>query len=180
MRRLFPSQQPDETIHLVVRQHWVFLLLRLLVIVFLFALLLAFQAYVPTVAPTLFVGTAGKVMSLASQIYVLILVLGVFLIWVFYYLNIQIITNLRVVDINQNGLFSRSISELHIDKIEDVTSASHGPLATLFQYGDVYVQTAGTVDRFEFDHVPAPEQIEKILLDLYENRPQPKPLPRVG
>src|SRR6185369_12372368 len=119
MRRLFPSQQTGETIHLVVREHWFYLLLRLLVVVFLFALLLAFQTYVPTVAPALFVGTAGMVISLASQLYLLGLGLTVFLIWVFYYLNIQIITDLRVVDINQKGLFSRSISELHIDKIED-------------------------------------------------------------
>jgi hypothetical protein len=172
MRLLFPSQQADETIHLVVREHWAFLLFRLLVVIFLFALLLAFQAYIPTLAPGLFEGTAGRVTLLASQIYTLGLVLTVFLIWVFYYLNVQIITNLRIVDIDQKGLFSRSIAELHIDKIEDVTSESNGALATVFQYGNVYVQTAGTVERFEFDHVPAPERIEKIILDLYERRPK--------
>src|ERR1051326_5119065 len=138
MRRLFPSQQLDETIHLVVREHWVFLVFRSLVVFFLFALLLAFQAYGPKVIPTLFTGTAGQVVTLAGQVYTLGLVMALFLIWVFYYLNIQIITNLRVVDIDQNGLFSRRISELHIDKIEDVTSESHGPMATVFQYGNVY------------------------------------------
>ncbi len=171
MRRLFPSQQLDETIHLVVREHWVFLLFRLLVVVFLFVLLLAFQTYGPSVIPGLFIGTAAKVVTLLGQVYTLALVMTVFLIWVFYYLNIQVITNLRVVDIDQHGLFSRRISELHIDKIEDVTSESNGPVATVFQYGNVYVQTAGTIDRFEFDRVPAPEQIEKIILDLYEKRP---------
>jgi hypothetical protein len=172
MHRLFPSQQADETIYLVVREHWVFLLLRLLVVAFLFALWLAFRTYVPDLAPALFEGTAGEVVSLAAQVYTLGLTMAIFLIWVFYYLNVQIVTNLRIVDIDQKGLFSRSISELHIDKIEDVTSESNGPVATIFQYGNVYVQTAGTVDRFEFDRVPAPERIEKIILDLYEKRPQ--------
>ncbi len=175
MHRLFPSQQPNETIHLVVREHWIFLVFRLLVVVFLFILLLAFQTYAPAIIPGLFEGTAAKVVALAGQVYTLGLVMTIFLIWVFYYLNIQIITNLRIVDIDQHGLFSRSISELHIDKIEDVTSESNGPIATIFQYGNVYVQTAGTIDRFEFDRVPAPEQIEKIILDLYEKRPQTPP-----
>jgi hypothetical protein len=175
MRRLFPSQQLNETIHLVVREHWIFLVFRSLVVVFLFILLIAFQTYGPTVIPALFQDTAGQVVTLASQVYTLGLVMTLFLIWVFYYLNIQIITNLRIVDIDQHGLFSRRISELHIDKIEDVTSESNGPVATVFQYGNVFVQTAGTVDRFEFDRVPAPEQIEKIILDLYEKRPQTPP-----
>lgn len=170
MRFLFPGQQLDETVHLVVREHWMFLMFRMLVIVFLFALLLVFQTYMPNILPTLFEGTAAKVVTLATQVYIMILVLGVFLIWVLYYLNIQIITNLRIVDIHQKGLFSRSISELHMDKIEDVTSESNGVLAAIFQFGNVYVQTAGAVDRFEFDRVPAPDLIEKIILDLYEKR----------
>jgi len=173
MRRLFPSQQLDETVHLVVREHWIFLVFRLVVVAFLFGLLLAFQTYAPRVVPGLFEGNAARVMALGGQVYTLALIMAIFLIWVFYYLNIQVITNLRVVDIDQKGLFSRSISELHIDNIEDVTSESNGPVATIFQYGNVYVQTAGTVDRFEFDRVPAPEQIEKIILDLYEKRPRP-------
>lgn len=176
MRHLFPGQQNDEVIELVVREHWFFLVVRLLVVVLLFILLVAAQAYGPSIVPSLFTGTAAKVVSLFGQIYLMILVFGVFLIWVFYYLNMQIITNLRIVDVDQHSLFSRSISELHIDKIEDVTSDSHGPFAVIFGYGNVYVQTAGTVDRFEFDRVPVPERIVKIILDLYEKRPEARAL----
>jgi len=177
MRRLFPSQQDNETIFLVVREHWFFLLLRLLIVVFLFAMLLAFQDFGPGIVPGLFQGVPGRVVGLFSQLYVMMLVLGVFLIWVFYYLNIQIITNLRIVDIDQRGLFHRRISELHIDKIEDVTSEATGAFATMFQFGNVYVQTAGTVERFVFERVPSPERIEKVVLDLYERRPAAPPAP---
>jgi hypothetical protein len=96
------------------------------------------------------------------------LVMSLFLIITIYYLNIQIITNLRVVDVSQEGLFSHTISELHIDKIEDATSQTNGVLGTIFNYGDVFVQTAGTVERFDFHNVPDPAAIEKIVLDLYE------------
>ncbi len=172
MRRLFPSQQTDETIFLVVREHWIFLVFRLFVVVLMFGLLLAFRRFGPAVSPGLFEGTAAVIVKLLSQLYLLALLVGLFAIWIFYYLNIQIITNIRIVDIDQKGLFRRVISELHIDKIEDVTSDANGILSTVFRFGNVYVQTAAAVERFEFDRVPKPEGIEKIILDLYEKRPQ--------
>jgi len=38
----------------------------------------------------------------------------------------------------------------------------------LFLILEVYVQTAGTKERFEFNQVPHPGQIEKLILGMYE------------
>jgi hypothetical protein len=92
-----------------------------------------------------------------------------------YYLNTYVITIDRIVDINQVGLFNHTISELNLEKIEDVTSEVHGILGHIFDYGTVYVQTAGTVDRFEFDNVPNPGKITKVILGLYEDRTRAHP-----
>jgi hypothetical protein len=167
-RKLFPSQLETENIFLVVREHWFHLFLKLLVWVFFAFVLVFFEHLGKIYTPALFEGTAGQTTSLFVQVYTVFLVLSLFLILVFYYLNIQIITDIRVVDVSQEGLFSHTISELHIDKIEDATSQTIGIFGTLFNYGDVYVQTAGTVDRFEFQNVPNPAAIEKLILDLYE------------
>lgn len=166
--KLFPSQLDTEEIYLVVREHWVNLLLKILVWGFFAAVLIFFNRFAHANLPTLFVGVWGQVTMLFTQIYTLFLSLSLFLILVFYYLNIQIITGIRVVDVTQEGLFSHTISELHIDKIEDATSQTNGILGTIFNYGDVYVQTAGTVERFEFKNVPDPAGIEKLILNLYE------------
>ena len=166
--KLFPSQLEEETIYLVVREHWIHFFLKVLVWLFFAAVLILFNRFVPRYVPGLFEDTAGQVTHLFTQVYTLFLALSLFLIFVFYYLNIQIITNIRIVDITQTGLFSHTISELHIDKIEDVTSQTTGVLGTVFNYGDVFVQTAGTVERFEFLDVPNPASIEKVILDLYE------------
>jgi uncharacterized membrane protein YdbT with pleckstrin-like domain len=90
------------------------------------------------------------------------------MVWVLYYLNMQIITNIRLVDIEQVSLFARTVSELNIHNVQDVTSESHGIFATLFGFGDVYVQTAGAQQRFVFETIGHPEEIKKLLLDLYE------------
>jgi hypothetical protein len=163
LHKLFPSQQEDETIYLVVREHWAHLALKVLVWVFFAAVLVLFNIFSQSALPILGQGTL-----LVTQIYTMLLVLSLFLIFVFYYLNIQIITSIRVVDVTQEGLFNHVISELHIDKIEDATSQTVGILGTIFNYGNVFVQTAGTAERFEFHNVPNPAGIEKMVLDLYE------------
>lgn len=166
--KLFPSQQADETVYMVVREHWVHLLLKIFAWLFFAAVLVLFNRFAKTYLPNLFMERTGQITLLFTQVYTLFLVASLFIIFVVYYLNVQIITNLRIVDIDQVGLFNHRVSELHIDKIEDVTSEVTGILGTIFNYGDVYVQTAGTVERFEFCHVPDPAAIEKLILDLYE------------
>ena len=168
MAQLFPSQLESETIYLVVREHWVQLVLKLLLWLVLALALVLFQTYGPQILPQLFTDTAGQVTTLLGQVYSLFLVVSLLIIWILYYLNMQVITSLRVVDISQDGLFSHTLSELHIDKIEDVTSEVDGILGTMFDYGMVYVQTAGTKERFEFHNVPHPGKIEKLILSLYE------------
>ncbi len=166
--KLFPSQLEGEKIYLVVREHWVHLLFKVFVWGFFAVALVLFNRYAQIYVPLLFVGSFGQVTLLFTQVYTLFLSLSLFLIFVFYYLNIQIVTNIRVVDIDQVGLFSHVISELHLDKIEDVTSEQNGIFSTIFNYGDVFVQTAGTIERFEFSDVPDPAGIEKLILDLYQ------------
>src|SRR5579872_5539208 len=101
MRRLFPSQRDDEQIYLVVREHWVHLFLKFLIWVFFAAMLVLFNRYAGANVPGLFEGPWGQITKLFTQIYTLFLALSLFLIFVFHYLNIQIITNLRVVDVTQ-------------------------------------------------------------------------------
>jgi ABC-type multidrug transport system fused ATPase/permease subunit len=173
-RRIFPSQQEGEDIYMVVREHWVHLMLKMLVWLFFAAAMILFNRYAHQYLPQLFEGRFGQVTNLFTQVYTLFLTLSLFLIWIFYYLNIQVITNIRIVDITQEGLFSHTVSELHIDKIEDVTSQTNGVFGTIFNFGHVFVQTAGTVERFEFQDVPNPAGIEKLILDLYEKTHPPK------
>ncbi|MBI3232362.1 MAG: hypothetical protein HYZ51_04780 [Candidatus Doudnabacteria bacterium] len=171
MHKLFPSQAEDETIHIVVRQHWVVLLKKLIIWFIFAAALVLFRRFGESYLPGLFESEVGAVTQLFVQVYTLFLTLSLFLIWLIYYLNVQIITDRRIVDIDQVGLFHHEVSELHIENIEDVTSDVSGVLGTIFNYGDVFVQTAGTVDRFEFSDVPSPGAINKLILDLYEQIP---------
>ncbi len=176
MHKLFAGQLENEKIYLVVRRHWYFLAKRILITLLIAALYLFFIRSGPETVPGLFQGTAGIIISLFSRLFELGLLFSLLIIWVLYYLNMQIITEVRIVDIDQISLFSRTVSELNIINIQDVTSESNGIAATVFGFGDVYLQTAGVQQRFVFESIPHPEEVKKLLLDLYEKEAiKPRP-----
>lgn len=168
MHKLFPSQSENEKIYLVVREHWVYFALKAAIWLFFLGLYIAVRIFGPAYFPLVFEDTAGQIIALVLDVYLLILILTIFMLWVLYYLNMQIITAVRIVDVDQVGLFSHTASELHIEKIEDVTSEVNGIIGTVFNYGNVYIQTAGATEHFEFTNVPNPALIQKMVHDLYE------------
>ncbi len=176
---LFPGQQADEDIILVLREHWFYLMMRLAGWLVFVAIIFAFDHYVPKLLPQLFQDPYLNYVNLFKNAYMLFLVLGLMMIWVLYYLNIQIITSMRVVDVTQSSLFSRTVSELTFEKIEDVTGETNGFFGTIFGYGNVLVQTAGTTERFTFWHVPKPDAVEKMLLDISAQKIKTAPVSTV-
>lgn len=90
-----------------------------------------------------------------------------FIIWVDYHLDIWIVTSARIVNIEQKGFFSRTISELEYTDIQDVTSDIHGVVHTAFNYGDVKIQTSGTHGRFTFRNIPKPEKMKTLVMHLH-------------
>lgn len=88
-----------------------------------------------------------------------------FLTW---YFNVNIITDERIIDVDFNNLIYKEISETEINKVQDVTYRMGGAIRTLFHYGDVFIQTAGTEENFEFLAIPRPEQVAKLLDQLRE------------
>lgn len=89
--------------------------------------------------------------------------------WLDYYLDVAVITNERVVDIDQEGFFNRKISELYLSDVEDVTGTIKGALGTFLDFGDVTVQSAGNQAEFILDKVPHPYKITKLIIDLHQD-----------
>ena len=86
-----------------------------------------------------------------------------FLTWFF---NVYIITDERIVDVDFYNLTYKEVSDANLDKIEDVTYKMGGVIRTLFNYGDVLIQTAAEVTNFDFLAVPYPDKVVKVLQDL--------------
>ena len=94
-----------------------------------------------------------------------------FLDWFF---SVFIITDERIFDVDFLNLVYREISEANIDQIQDVTVIMGSVIRTMFNYGDVIIQTASEVPRIEFEAVPKPDLVAKVLRELRVEEEQEK------
>jgi hypothetical protein len=78
--------------------------------------------------------------------------------------NVLIFSNLHIILVEQPTLFSRQISQLTYARIQDVSGSRVGVWATLFDYGDVQVQSAGETEKFIFHRAPHPEALAEYAL----------------
>ncbi len=108
------------------------------------------------------------IIVLGGSIYALSVWLFLFSAFLDYYLDLWIVTNDRIMNVEQHGLFGRTISELDLSNIQDVTSEIKGIIATVFNYGDVHIQTAAEEKRFVFEQIPNPHVVRQAILDMVE------------
>jgi len=170
--KYFPSQEQGEKVFLLVRKHWwnyvPFAITGILMILPIIAVLMywsANSASIPYETGTMIIG--------GLAIYCMF-TLGVQLIgFISYYLDVYIVTDHRIVDIDQAGLFNRKISELHLHQVQDVNAQVKGIFATLLHFGDVNIQTAGERENFTFSAIPNPYTVAKQIINLHEAHIEP-------
>lgn len=167
----------DDLIHRKEGENVVFYLRRDIIVLLGNLLLIAFFAMIPLgirwfvmwQSPGLFDGPVIEpLLTLLVSAYYLMVWLFFFATYVDYYLDAWIVTSDRVINVEQRGLFNRTISELDLANVQDVTSEVKGVIAFFFRYGNVYVQTAAEKEYFIFEQVPRPDEIRKRLLLLVE------------
>lgn len=165
----FPGQHDGERVLLVLRRHpFVFVLVTAAFV--LFALLPLFVRFlIPESFFQNLQGTVWEVLvTVALSMYFLFLWLFFAYAWVDYYLDLWIVTDERIVNIEQAGFFNRVISEQRLLRVQDVTSDVKGLVPTFLDYGNVFVQTAGERGRFVFEQVPHPDLVKKVVLLAHE------------
>ncbi len=86
--------------------------------------------------------------------------------WTDYYLDVWVITNRRVIDIDHIGLFSRDVSTVRLEDIEDITTEIHGILSITLKFGTITLQTAGSKNEFYLVNATDPEMVRKVIHEL--------------
>src|SRR3989304_4735310 len=79
---------------------------------------------------------------LATSIYYLFITLYSFIRWIDYYFDLLLVTDQRVILILQQGIFSRQMSELPLNQVQNVRGVVSGILQTIYKYGKVDVESA--------------------------------------
>ncbi|MBI3305475.1 PH domain-containing protein [Candidatus Parcubacteria bacterium] len=159
--------RPHEEPLLVLRRHWLiaaaYIALATLLALGPVAAVAALQQFWPAL-----LGGGVQLIAFAASLYYLALWLAFFAVVVDYYLDVWIVTSERVIAIEQKGLFRREIAEFNILKVQDVSTHINGLVPTLFDFGELQVQTAGEEEKFCFKQVPNPNHAKQQILACYE------------
>lgn len=151
----------NEKIIRKVHRHWIVVAEKAFMFIFLLIIPLAGLMFLSSMEleSDFIMPFAFYVLSL----YIFVLSVLAFISWVDYWLDMWIITNERIIDIEQHGLFRHEISEFGLDKVQDVTVDVPGFLATFLKYGKIAVHTAG--ERvFEANDLPNVHEVKDLIL----------------
>ncbi len=164
-----PNQLPNEELVYFLRRHPITLTSLFFTFAIVLATPIALAWYIFSFEPTWWQSTTGQPLAvlLASAIF-LFAWLFLYQQYLDYYLDSWIVTTKRILNIEQTGLFSRTVSELRLYRVQDVTATVNGLLPTMLNYGNVEIQSAGAKVRIVFEEIPRPNDIAKRVLELSE------------
>ncbi len=165
----FKGQHKEEEVILLLRKHfitnlgWILVSLLLLFIPLVGLPFIDIVDLIPLQVSLNFIVIGYLFWYLATFGYIL-------LNFLFWFYNVNIITTERIVDVDFIYLLYNEISSTVIKKVEDVTYKRAGLISSLFDYGNVFVQTAGTEPNIEFLQVPKPSTVARIITGLLQGR----------
>jgi uncharacterized membrane protein YdbT with pleckstrin-like domain len=167
----FETQEPTETVILFLRQHpivnvpWIIIAILLLLSPTILFPLFFTMLHLSSVLPPSYILIGTLTWYLATFGFILAKFIG-------WYFNIYIVTNERVVDIDIYYLLYKHFAEAELEKIQDISYESGGIIATIFDYGNVSIETAGEAPNLEFEKVPYPERVVETIRSLTEHTEQ--------
>ena len=82
--------------------------------------------------------------------------------------TVLIVTDKRVVDIDQKGYFDRAVTEVPYGQIDEVSYRVKGFWATVFRYGYVRLDVSGAAADIQFERVYRPARVHNLINDLRE------------
>lgn len=165
----FYGQEEGEDIVLVLRAHIIYFIPFILIAMLTFI--------VPLVLLVKLGGTEYGSISMYLGVFIFgilisisVLVTGI----VKWFYNVFIITDQRIIDVQLETVFTHSYKEAQLEKIEDITHKHIGLISTIFDVGNIYIQTASKSRDFDFILVPRPRDVQDVLNDLLELKQQGK------
>lgn len=159
----YETQEPDEHVLLFLRKSqwvnfpWIFTTGVLAVLPFFLPFFRGFfGSFIPSFQLLL-------ILVLAYYIFVILYAFVNFVTW---YYNAALITDKRIVDIDFHQIVLKDVAETKLALVQDVSYKQDGVFPNIFGYGFVLIQTAGTLDNFEFYNLPRPARVVEVVEGL--------------
>lgn len=163
--------QSGEKILTSVRKHWFVVLKTTVIFIVLVLIPPLVLTFLPLVTADFSPEIIEPLVNFFLSLYIITLFLFLFLFWMDYYLDMWIVTDQRIITIEQKGLFRREISEIPLPRVQDVTIEISGIIETFLKFGTIRIQTAGERE-FTIDNIPRLYEIKDIILKYSNVRAQ--------
>lgn len=161
----FKDQNDKETVFLFLRKHfitnvpWIILSLILLFIPPIIWILTSGRNLFPFPLPP------GYLIIVIGFYYLGVLTY-IFISFLNWFFNVSLVTDERVVDIDYSDIVYHDVAVTKLDLIEDIDYTQAGFVRSFFDYGDLFIQTAGEKVHFDFLAIPKPKKATNIIENL--------------
>lgn len=162
----------DERVLKTIRRHWfviaselfgLFILALIPLVVWIFlSVTVEDNAYITTVKLT----SIEPYFIFMTAAWLLVLTMAGAAAWTHYYLDHWIVTNKRVMLIDQRGFFWRSISSFRLERLQELSVEINGLIPTLLNFGTIRAETAGENNsEFVTSGMPDPRGIKAMIVE---------------
>ena len=106
-----------------------------------------------------------------SCVWVLLLLLTSFAIWTHYYLDLWVVTDRRIILVDQVKFFNRNVSVFRLERMQDIEYKISGIIPTLLNFGTLKAQTAGANEsNFNSTGLPDPRGLQAKIQQAMDAR----------
>lgn len=168
--------EPEEDVLTVVRKHWFILATQLVgvgIVAVLPMVLLTIVLQVPRAAGigTLSIEGYTPLVTFALAAWLLFSTFSAFVIWTHYYLDLWVITDRRIIAVEQIHFFNRTVAIFRLERLQDIEFSIKGLLQTFFNFGTISAQTAGHMEaNFTSQGMPNPDQLQATIQKAMDAR----------
>lgn len=164
----FSEQEEDEVIELMLRQHWIvnvpWIFFATLAIILPFLLF----NYRSVLGLDFIVLAPPQLLAAVLTLWYLLILAYIIENFLHWYFNIYIVTNMHLIDVDFESLLGRNVIEAGIEQVESASAKIMGIIQSLFNFGDVVVETAAKTQAITFAKVPYPDLVVDRINDLKE------------
>jgi len=167
--------EQDEKIIKTVRMHWFIITLEIIAIAMVGLLPLALAI----IALFLPIDSAIRIIFMdyflyflfGSCLWIVMTTLATISAWTHYYLDLWVITDRRIIVIDQIHFFNRKVSSFRLERLQDIKVKISGILPTLLNYGTIRAQTASAAEsNFTSPALPDPRGLQSLIQGAMDER----------
>lgn len=170
------QMEPGEEVLKVVRKHW-FIIVAELFGTFLMLLLPFIILFVLALFPTpleqlsVNLGDYTALITFAVAAWSVLTLMVGFATWTHYYLDLWIITDRRIILVDQVHFFNRNVSIFRLERLQDIEFYVKGIIPTLLNFGTIRAQTASAFEsNFRTDGLPDPRGLQAVIQKAMDRR----------